>query len=39
MLGPTISKWAVGMADEGTGGTDGTGAGDTGVVVAGAGGG
>ena len=39
MLGPTISEWSVGMVVEGIGGTDGIGAGDTGVVVAGVGGG
>ena len=37
MLGPAIFEWAVGMVVEGTGGTDGIGAGGTGAVVAGAG--
>ena len=38
MLGPALSEWAVGMVVEGTGGTDGTRAGGTGAMVAGAGG-
>ena len=37
MLDPAISEWAAGMVVEGIGGTAGTGAGGTGVVVAGAG--
>ena len=38
MLGPTITEWAVVMVVEGTGGTEGTGAGGIGAVVVGVGG-